>query len=83
MDDEYASSFPIERARDALLAFELDGKPLAIDHGGPARLIPTDDDADCWEIVKLVSKIEVIEEEPADRDTAEQMALKRISETAD
>lgn len=83
MDGDYASSFPLDRVRDGLLAFELDGEPLSVEHGGPARLIPTDDDADCWESVKWVSAIEVTEGEPTDRDTAEEIALDRVSGTAE
>lgn len=83
MDGDYASSFTIERIQDALLAFELDGEPLGIEHGGPARLVPTDDGADCWESIKWVSEIEVLEKEPAARDTAKQVALNRVSATPD
>lgn len=83
MDDEYVGSFPIERAQDALLAFELDGQPLPVEHGGPARLVPTDPDAGCWESIKWVSKIEVVEKEPVDRDTAKEIALDRISEPSE
>ncbi|MFB6091572.1 MAG: molybdopterin-dependent oxidoreductase [Haloquadratum sp.] len=81
MDGDYASAFPIDRARDALLAFELDGEPLPVEHGGPARLVPTDDGADCWESIKWVTEIEVLETEPASRDTAEEIALDRVSTT--
>jgi DMSO/TMAO reductase YedYZ molybdopterin-dependent catalytic subunit len=83
MDGDYASSFPIERVRNALLAVELDGEPLSVDHGGPARLVPTDDGADCWESIKWVSEIEVMESDPAGRDTAKRIALNRVSETSD
>lgn len=83
MDGDYANSVPIGRARDALLAFELDGEPLPVAHGGPVRLIPTTDDADCWESIKWVSKIEVTESEPVGRDTAKDIALNRVSETTD
>lgn len=83
MDGDYASSLPIEHLRDALLAFELAGEPLAVEHGGPARLVPTDADADCWESVKWVSELEVMETEPADRDTAKRIALNRISEPSE
>lgn len=51
MDGEYAYLFPLERLADAVLALELDGSPLPVEHGGPVRLVPTGD-ADCWESVK-------------------------------
>lgn len=77
MDGEYACSFPLERLADAVLAVELDGAPLSVDHGGPARLVPTGD-ADCWESVKWVSRVEVRESAPTTEDTAADLALSRI-----
>lgn len=78
MDSEYACAFCVDRVRDAVLALELDGEPLPLDHGGPARLVPTDDGADCWESVKWVSQLEVSESEPTADDTAKATALSRI-----
>jgi DMSO/TMAO reductase YedYZ molybdopterin-dependent catalytic subunit len=78
MDGEYACAFPIERLASAVLATELDGEPLGVDHGGPARLIPTESESDCWESVKWVAEIEILESEPTDADTAEALALSRI-----
>lgn len=78
MDDDYACAFPIDRVRDAVLALELGGEPLAVDHGGPARLVPTDSGSDCWESVKWVSEFEVRESEPRADDTAKVIALSRI-----
>jgi len=77
MDGEYASSFPLKRLGDAVLAVELDGDPLPVGHGGPARLVPTGD-ADCWESVKWVSEVRVTETAPANRDTAERIARSRL-----
>ncbi|SDR25643.1 molybdopterin-dependent oxidoreductase [Natronobacterium texcoconense] len=78
MDGEYACSFPLARLSDSILALELDGEPLPVEHGGPARLVPLDDDRDCWESIKWVSEI-VIDESPfTDADTAKQLALSRI-----
>jgi DMSO/TMAO reductase YedYZ molybdopterin-dependent catalytic subunit len=77
MDDEYACSFPVSRLEGALLAVELDGDRLPVEHGGPARLVPTDE-SDCWESVKWVAELDVCESSPADEDTAERMALSRI-----
>jgi DMSO/TMAO reductase YedYZ molybdopterin-dependent catalytic subunit len=77
MDGEYACSFPLERIAEAVLAVELDGDPLPVEHGGPARLVPTGD-ADCWESVKWVSEVRVTQTTPANRDTAERIARSRL-----
>lgn len=75
MDGDYACAFPIERLETAVLALELDGEPLPAEHGGPARLVPTDD-GDCWESVKWVAAIELGAERPD--DTAREIALGRV-----
>lgn len=41
MDGDYACSFPIDRLSSSILALELDGEALPVDHGGPVRLVPT------------------------------------------
>lgn len=78
MDGDYACSFPLDRLDGAILALELDGDRLGVEHGGPARLVPTGDDRDCWESIKWVSEIELLETEPTAADTAETLALSRI-----
>ncbi|WP_435182828.1 molybdopterin-dependent oxidoreductase [Halobellus sp. EA9] len=78
MDGEYACSFPIERLATAVLATELDGEALPVEHGGPARLVPTESGTDCWEQIKWVAEIELRESEPSDGDTAKELALSRI-----
>ncbi|MCD2203530.1 molybdopterin-dependent oxidoreductase [Halobacterium sp. KA-6] len=78
MDGEYACSFPLDRLTDAVLALELDGSSLPVEHGGPARLVPTGD-ADCWESVKWVSELELTDGAREDADTAESIALSRIA----
>lgn len=77
MDGDYACSFPVGRLHEALLALELDGEPLPVAHGGPARLVPTGD-GDCWESVKWVAEIELLAHEPTAADTAQSLALSRI-----
>lgn len=77
-DGDYACSFPLDRLGEALLAVDLDGEPIPRDHGGPARLVPVGEATDCWESIKWVSSIEVLETEPVDDDTAEALALSRI-----
>ncbi|AGB31858.1 oxidoreductase molybdopterin binding protein [Natrinema pellirubrum DSM 15624] len=78
MDDGYACSISLERLSEAVLAVALDGDPLPVEHGGPARLVPTGDGADCWESVKWVRELEVRETEPTADDTAKNVALSRI-----
>ena len=76
MDGEYACAFPLADLADAVLALELDGEPLDVAHGGPARLVPTGTDSDCWESVKWVAELELSETEPT--DTAKELALSRL-----
>ncbi|WP_435075214.1 molybdopterin-dependent oxidoreductase [Halorubrum sp. HHNYT27] len=78
MDGEYACSFRRDRIADALLAVELDGRPLPVEHGGPARLVPTTGDSDCWESVKWVTSLAVHDSEPVAGDTAEDIATGRL-----
>jgi DMSO/TMAO reductase YedYZ molybdopterin-dependent catalytic subunit len=78
MDGDYACSLPRARAEASLLAVGLDGEPLAVTHGGPARFVPTDGGADCWESVKWVTALEVRESEPVAGDTAKEIALDRV-----
>lgn len=76
MDGEYACGFPLEDLDGALLALELDGEPLPVEHGGPARLVPATADSDCWESVKWVVRVELLADEP--EDTARDLALSRL-----
>lgn len=78
MDGDYACSFPLDRLTDCLLAVGLDGEPLDPAHGGPARLVPPNDERDCWESVKWVTEIELRERAPTDADTAKDRALARL-----
>jgi DMSO/TMAO reductase YedYZ molybdopterin-dependent catalytic subunit len=78
MDGDYACSVPRSRAAESLLAFRLDGEPLPVTHGGPARFVPTDGGADCWESVKWVTALEIRASEPVAGDTAKEIALDRI-----
>jgi DMSO/TMAO reductase YedYZ molybdopterin-dependent catalytic subunit len=78
MDGEYACSFSRDRVADALLAVELDDHPLPVEHGGPARLVPTASESDCWESVKWVITLEVLDSEPVAGDTAQKIATSRL-----
>lgn len=74
-DASYACSFPRSRLDGALLAVELDGDPLPAERGGPARLVPRDSASDCWESVKWVTRIALIDEVDSAVDTARDRAL--------
>lgn len=78
MDGDYACSFPLERLSESLLALELDGEPLPVEHGGPARLVPTGAGRECWESVKWVSRIVLGETPLSAADTAAERALSRL-----
>lgn len=78
IDDGYACSFPLDRLSDAILALDLDGEPLPPEHGGPARLVPSGADSDCWESIKWVDSIDVTLTEPVAADTAKEVALSRV-----
>lgn len=78
MDGEYACSFPLDRLSESVLALELGGEPVPIEHGGPARLVPLGDERDCWESIKWVSEILVGETPFTEADTAKRLALSRI-----
>jgi DMSO/TMAO reductase YedYZ molybdopterin-dependent catalytic subunit len=69
-DPDFACGFDLDRLRDALLAVRLGGDPIPTERGGPVRLLV--DDADCWERVKWVSRIDVLDEPPGEADTARQ-----------
>ena len=58
----YEVSIPIEVAseRSSLLAFELDGRPLAAVHGGPLRAVVATRYA--WKSVKWVRSVELLTE---------------------
>lgn len=80
VDGEYACSFPLEQLSNSVLALELDGKPLPVDHGGPARLVPLADERECWESIKWVSEILVGETPFSEADTAKELALSRTED---
>ena len=66
-------------AGDGSHALEVADEPLPVEHGGPIRLVPTDD-TDCWEGITWMSKIEVTEEMPVYHDTVRDIALSHISD---
>ncbi|WP_265108419.1 molybdopterin-dependent oxidoreductase [Halosolutus halophilus] len=78
MDGDYACSFPIDRLSESILALELNGEALPVEHGGPARFVPIDPGRDCWESIKWVSEIRIGETPFSGADTAKGLALSRI-----
>ena len=78
MDGGYACAYPLRHLEESILATELDGSRLTPAHGGPARVVPKYGERDCWESVKWVTGIEVVEEYPRNEDTAKELALARI-----
>ena len=70
MDGEFACVLTLDQLTNCLLATRLDGETLSPEQGGPARLIPLNEDKHCWEHVKWVSRIELYEREPTEADTA-------------
>lgn len=78
VDGDYACSFELERLAEALLALDLDGQSLPLERGGPARLVLPNDESHCYESVKWVSAITVLEQAPAADDTAETIATARL-----
>ncbi|MFB6108705.1 MAG: molybdopterin-dependent oxidoreductase [Haloplanus sp.] len=72
-DPDFACGFDLDRLRSAILAVQVDGDPVPPDRGGPIRLIPDDPDADCWERVKWVSRIEVLDGPAGEEDTAREL----------
>ncbi|WP_251329510.1 molybdopterin-dependent oxidoreductase [Haloplanus pelagicus] len=67
-DPDYACGFDLGRLRGALLATRLAGEAIPTGRGGPVRLLVPD--ADCWERVKWVTRIDVLTTPPGDADTA-------------
>lgn len=77
-DSGYSCGFHLTHLCDSMLAIELNGDPLPTEHGGPARLIPADSESDCWESVKWVSRIELLDRQPEAANAAERIARSRL-----
>lgn len=77
-DSGYSCGFHLTHLCDSMLAIELNGNLLPTEHGGPARLIPANSESDCWESVKWVSRIELLDRQPETADAAEQIARSRL-----
>ncbi len=75
--DDFSLPLPIEQARAALLALEVNDEPLPAEHGGPARLVVPG--GECFTSIKWTDRIEVCTE-PRD-NSARRIALDRL-ETA-
>lgn len=59
--DGYSANLPLEEAvkEDVLLAHEVDGAPLPVEHGGPVRVVTPQLWA--WKGAKWVSRVQVLE----------------------
>lgn len=67
------------RRQSALLAWELNGAPLPVEHGGPLRLVMSG--AVCYESVKWVQRLE-LRTAPGET-TARHIALTRIGQASE
>ncbi len=74
--DDFSLPLPLEQARDALLALEVNGEPLPAEHGGPARLVVPG--GECFTSIKWAERIEVRAE--AGDNSARRIALARLEE---
>lgn len=65
LDDGWTTNLPLENflAEDALVATHHDGKPLSLEHGGPARLVVPRLYA--WKSAKWITRIELLENDRA------------------
>ena len=72
---EYIMSLTLEEAQNpgVLLAYDLNDVPLAVEHGGPLRLVVPD--SECFYGVKWVERLELAEEPT---ETGRAIALARI-----
>ncbi len=72
---EYIISLTLDQAQrpGVLLAYDLNGVPLAVEHGGPLRLVVPD--KECFYGVKWVERLELAEEPT---ETGGAIALRRI-----
>lgn len=75
---DFVSVLPLASldADGLLLAYELDGEPLPVEHGGPLRLIAGW--TACYQSVKWVDRLIVTTDES--QDTARRIALARIDD---
>ena len=72
--DDFSLPLPLEQARGALLALEVNGEPLPAEHGGPARLVVPG--GECFTSIKWAERIEVRAE--AGDNSARRIALARL-----
>jgi len=74
--DDFSLPLPIEQARAALLATEVNDEPLPAEHGGPARLVVPG--GECFTSIKWTERIEVRAE--AGDNSARRIALARLDD---
>lgn len=76
---DFTITLPLDEARKALLAVELDGQPLTVAHGGPVRLLVPG--GPCYTSIKWIDRIEVTAQHFD--GTARRVALLRIGRDPD
>ena len=74
--DDFSLPLPIEQARAAVLALEVNGEPLPAEHGGPARLVVPG--GECFTSIKWTERLEVRAE--AGDNSARRIALARLED---
>lgn len=72
--EDFRFTVPIDEARAAIVAVALNGEPLPLEHGGPARLVLPG--ADCYTSIKWLDRIE-LKRQPG-RNVAREVALQRL-----
>ena len=73
---DFSLPLPIDEARGALLALEVNDEPLPAEHGGPARLVVPG--GECFTSIKWTERIELRAE--AGDNSARRIALARLED---
>lgn len=74
--DAFSLPLPLDEARRALLAYGIDGKPLAPEHGGPLRLVVPG--RECFTSIKWLDRLEA--RAAPGPDTARSIATGRLGQ---
>lgn len=81
IDEGYECYVPLEQCDRELIALRLNGVRLPSSHGGPARLVWPEGEAECWQSVKWVCELEPVRDRPRE-DPARNLALTRLDNQA-
>jgi DMSO/TMAO reductase YedYZ molybdopterin-dependent catalytic subunit len=77
--DDFSITLPLEEAREALVALELNDETLTAAHGGPMRLLVPG--GECFTSIKWLERVEVTTEDAG--GTAREIAMERIGRGAE